>query len=176
MKKFQKAIVCGLTLVTVGGAIAPVSSAFASEVVKKQSVDMQSGTNDLENAKPSVEQLKELGLSDSDIDNYLTTDKTGITLYYGEAYDKDGNLITDGQDRVKRGKLSWAVKAIRKSYSKAPKPVKNLIAKYTQLEVLLGLIDHFTGAVEDAIYWACKQVGMPDWAAWTVSKGLTLLI
>lgn len=116
------------------------------------------------------QQLKGIGLSDEEINTYLNSDESVIYLQNGEVVDNEGNPIS-----LQRGKFSWAAAAIRKKYSKLPKSVKNIINSFTNIEVILGLIQHFTGMVEDALYKACKYVGMPDWAAWTVSKGLTVL-
>lgn len=77
--------------------------------------------------------------------------------------------------KQEKGKFGLAIKAIKKGYSKLPAPVKKYIKKYLGLNVILGTLDHWTGAIEDGIYWGCKQVGMPDWMAWTVAKALTMI-
>ena len=73
-----------------------------------------------------------------------------------------------------RGKVKTAIKAIKAAYSKLPEPVRKYINRYFGLSAILSVLDHWTGAIEDGIYWACKQVGMPDGAAWFVSKALTM--
>lgn len=74
-----------------------------------------------------------------------------------------------------RGKWGAAIKAIRKGYSKLPAGVKSSINKYLGLNAILGTLDHWTGWIEDGIYYACRKSGMPDWMARTVAKALTLI-
>lgn len=54
--------------------------------------------------------------------------------------------------------------------------MKQIIAKYTKLSVLLNLIEHYTGTLENAIYNACRQVGMPKNIANFVTKTIMLFI
>ncbi|GBG96139.1 hypothetical protein [Lactococcus termiticola] len=104
-------------------------------------------------------------------------DLKDIYLINGIAFDKNGNAVVEHYgESQNRGKYSWLVKAIRNIYHRLPGFVKSTIKKYVGLEGFLNLIDKATGSVEDAIFWACKQVGMPDWLAWTVTKAITLLV
>lgn len=171
MKNIKKVIVLGMTAISLSSVFVPLNNVQAAETTSSAS-SIEIYENSFDSATPSKEQLKSLGISAEDINTYLKSGKTGIILENGVAYDKEGNVLGSKE----RGKLSWAVKAIRKIYSKLPANVKSLIAKYAGLETILSLVDHFTGAVEDGLYWACKQVGMPDWAAWVVTKAVTLLI
>lgn len=167
--KFMNTLV--LTSLTIFGmsTISPVISANTTYTMNNVS-----SINDTYSMLP--DNLHKLG-SDSEIIKYaLTKPSTGITLIDGIAYDKHGNLLASEHDQLTRGKLSWATKALRAAYSKMPKSIKGFIARYTSFEGLLTFIDHFTGTVENAIYQACKRVGMPDWMAWTVTKTLTLFI
>lgn len=175
MKKIIKRIALGFTLITTVTAFTPTISVFAYENTTN-GVTSSEKENAFQDVTPTKEQLQEIGLTEEEINEYLNSQDTGITLKNGLAYDKDGNILLVEQNPLQRGRLTWAVNAIRRGYNRLPNSVKNLIGTYTGLQTLLGFIDHFTGAVEDAIYWACKQVGMPDWAAWTVTKGLTLLL
>lgn len=115
--------------------------------------------------------LKEYGLSEAEIlkfNNYILSDiyiKNGIL----SSYDVEDPILT-------RGKFTTAVKAIRKAYNKLPKKVKQIIAKYTKLSVLLNLIEHYTGTLENAIYNACRQVGMPKNIANFVTKTIMLFV
>lgn len=77
--------------------------------------------------------------------------------------------------KQKKGKFGAAIKAITKGYSKLPASVKKYINQYLGLSFILGTLDHWTGAIEDGIYWGCKKAGMPDWMAWFVSKALTMI-
>ncbi|MFK4881495.1 MULTISPECIES: hypothetical protein [Lactococcus] len=97
-----------------------------------------------------------------------------MILIDGVAYDSQGNIVVEHYgDSLKRGKMSLAIKAIKAAWSKLPLSVKNTIGVFGGIDVFLSTLDHWTGAVEDGIFWACKQVGMPDVAAWFVSKALT---
>lgn len=55
MKAFNKAVICGLTLVTLGGALSPVSSVFAAEanVNSSQQTEFDKYYNDLSDSKKS---------------------------------------------------------------------------------------------------------------------------
>lgn len=75
-----------------------------------------------------------------------------------------------------RGKFGLAVKTIRKIYHKLPKQVKNFIRDHIGFDRLLDFVDHWTGALEDGIYHACKSAGMPDWMAWIVTQAIMLLL
>lgn len=77
--------------------------------------------------------------------------------------------------KQEKGKFGAAIKAIRKGYSKVPPAVKEYINAYIGLDAILGTLDQWTGAIEDGIYKACKDSGMPDWMAWTVAKALTMI-
>ncbi|CAN2923755.1 MULTISPECIES: hypothetical protein [Streptococcus] len=116
------------------------------------------------------------------IDSQHKVSKDGVRLFLIDG--KIFELPVDSPDptpeqiiamKQQRGKWSAAVKAIRKGYSKVPPKVKGYINKFIGLEAILGTIDHFTGWIEDGIYQACKNAGMPDWMAWTVAKALTLI-
>ncbi|MQW24096.1 MULTISPECIES: hypothetical protein [unclassified Lactococcus] len=156
----KKTIISSMVAITLFTGVSPVLAAVETQ--------KNTQSNEAENRVP-VPNGNEVKRSDVNIKD--------IYLIDGEAYDKYGNLIVDELGRpMARGKLSWAVKAIRKGYSKVPAPIRGFINKYGGLETILGVVDHFTGAVETAIYKACKAVKMPDWMAWAVSKALTLLI
>lgn len=74
------------------------------------------------------------------------------------------------------GKVSAAAKLLLKAYRKLPNHVKKLIAKYTKLNVFLSIVEHYTGALEDAVYHACLKVGMPKMMANIVTKTIMLLV
>lgn len=87
----------------------------------------------------------------------------------------DGQALPDIPS-LERGKLTWAVKAIRKVYNKLPSKVKTVIASYTGLTGFLNLIEHYTGTLENGIYNACIKVGMPKSTANFVKKTVMLFI
>lgn len=129
--------------------------------------------NNFENIPtPSIDELKKLNLSDNEIQELLSIDSNGIYLIDGVAYDKDGHQLV----LTERGKLSWATKILRAGWNKLPKKVQNAIGGIVGFEALLNFIDHYTGAIEDAVYDGCKYLGMSDSVAWWVTKTLTLLV
>jgi len=129
---------------------------------------------DFNSIKPTQNQLQSIGLSEQKINLYLYSNNSDLYIKDGLLFDKNGLRLDSESSEY--GKLSWAAKAIRKGYNKLPKSVKNLINRYTKIEFILSFVEHCTGSVENAIYKACKYVRMPDWAAWTVSKALTLVM
>lgn len=92
----------------------------------------------------------------------------------GIAFDKDGNILSE--DSMQRGKLSWAVKALRAAWNKIPANIKAAMGGLAVFETILNVIDNFTGAVEDGVYAGCKAVGMSDSVAWWVTKALMLFL
>ncbi|MDT2257253.1 hypothetical protein P7H17_07395 [Paenibacillus larvae] len=103
----KKVKICLATLALLIGLSAITPAAFATEKGSPRIEEKNIYT-------PTKEELKQLSLSDIEIKQLFGMKSTGITLYYGEAYNSNGDLITDGEHRVKRGKLSWAVKALKK--------------------------------------------------------------
>ncbi|WP_167630393.1 hypothetical protein [Listeria valentina] len=120
---------------------------------------------------PTKEELKNLGLSEAEIAELMKVQDTGITLKNGVAYDEDGKKLT----LKERGKLSWAVKILRKAWNKIPKKVKNAMGGVAGFEAILSFIDHFTGKVSDAIYLGCRKIGLSKAVSWWVMKILTLI-
>lgn len=120
-------------------------------------------------------ELKGYGLSDSEIKEFNNFLSSGINVINGEV---SGNIDIGSLDNEiqTRGKFSSAVKLIRKAYNKLPSKVKKIIAKYTKLNVLLNLIEHYTGTLEDAIYNACRKVGMPKSVTNFVTKTIMLFV
>jgi len=173
-KIYKKIIIEFAVLATVFALFAPLGTTVlaASEEQQVTSVPLQ----DLAEAQPTSEQFAALGLSEEEVNMLLESHSSGITLRDGIAYDANGNILEDQVGTASFGKFSWATKAILKAYNLAPSPVKKLIANSVGIIPLLAIINHFTGWVEDAIYWACISVGMPPWAAWTVAKALTLFL
>lgn len=189
--KFKKPLIISATVLT----LAPVASAtivsgvvYASES-KYETVDVgydkeveqvinkESKVSQLDYSK-DTESAKELGISDQLINKIVVNNHNGqdgqIYLVDGVPYDKNGDYITSGT--ATRGKLSWAVKAIRQVWDKLPKKIKTTIGGYAGLEGILSVVEHYTGALEDAIYEGAKNIGLNDTAAWWVSKTIMLFI
>lgn len=149
-------------------ALAPTSSAFAAE--KDVNISAISNSNFISNNFDRNE-LYNLGISDSEIDNLINTSITGITLKNGVTYDANGNPL----QVMERGKLSWAVKAIQGIYNKIPTKVKVAIGGTAGFGKLLGYINHFTGSVEDAVYNGLIYIGCSPSVAWWAMKIITAL-
>ncbi|OAB30219.1 hypothetical protein PMSD_20765 [Paenibacillus macquariensis subsp. defensor] len=102
----------------------------------------------------------------------LSVESTGIYLTNGVAFDKDGNQLMIRE----RGKLTWAVKAIRAAWDKVTTAVKTAIGGTAGLETILGVVDNFTGAVEDAMLAGCKVLGMNDTVAYWEKNSLLVFL
>ncbi|MBU3130003.1 hypothetical protein LGL55_18860 [Clostridium tagluense] len=75
-----------------------------------------------------------------------------------------------------RGKLSWAVKALRVAWDKIPTKVKTAIGGYVGFEKMMDVIENYTGAIEDGIYKGVLEVTGNSTAAWWISKTLMLFL
>ena len=156
---------------TLGGSLSTVQAAENGNVISSK-ITMGEYFN--KDYTMSEDELKAYGLSDSEIEGFNNFVLSEINVQNGNI---SGNNIGDLNDGVQtRGKFSSAVKLIRKAYRKLPKKVKKLIAQYTKLETLLNLIEHYTGALEDGIYNACRTVGMPKNVANFVAKTIMLFV
>jgi len=187
----KKSLIIGASVL----ALAPVASttmvsgvAYASaSKYETVDVDYDKEVDQVISKKSKVSQLdyskdtetaKSLGISDQLIDQVISNkniiQEGQIYLIDGVPYDKNGDYITSGT--ATRGKISWAVKAIRQVWDKLPKKVKTTIGGYAGLEGILSVVEHYTGALEDAIYEGAKNIGLNDTAAWWVSKTIMLFI
>jgi hypothetical protein len=126
----------------------------------------------------TLKEMKELsdfksatGLSSEKIKEIETVDTSRIYLENGKVY-------IDGieQKDLQRGKLSWAIKAIRTAYKKLPDNIKKWIASYIGFETFLNILDGYTGAVTDGIKWVLESSGMPSWMADFCAKTITTFI
>lgn len=75
-----------------------------------------------------------------------------------------------------RGKLSWAAKAIKKLWNELPGPVKDRLGRQSALITIANRVEHYTGALEDAIYAGVLDVVGNSTAAWWITKSITLLL
>ncbi|PEF65627.1 hypothetical protein [Bacillus cereus] len=75
-----------------------------------------------------------------------------------------------------RGKLSWAAKAIKKLWNELPGPVKDRLGRQSALITIANRVEHYTGALEDAIYAGVLDVVGNPTAAWWITKSITLLL
>ncbi len=127
------------------------------------------------NYSMSYEELKEYGLSDSEINAF-----NNFSSPYNNMLDSKNprniNFPNYNKNIQTFGKFSSAARIIRKAYNKLPRKIKNLIAKYTRINILLNLIEHYTGTLEDAIYSAFRKIGMPKGIANFVTKTIMLFV
>lgn len=174
MTNLKNKIVIGtlLSIIGVSSLAMPISAAGYSKDVNKSNSMIEYDTNTLISEYDSFYNK----------DGKLRISKNGYRLFVidGKLYNWPSNLSDPTPEQIiamkqEKGKFSFAVKAIRKGYSKLPPKIKGYIAKYLGLDAILGTLDHWTGAIEDGIYRGCKSVGMPDWMAWTVAKALTMI-
>lgn len=173
----KKILISSLVTTMLLGIIAPSASVFAAES-EPTHANIIEKTQQMPKENTSFETAVELGISDEQIDAILNLESPNITLKNGVAYDKDNKVISDyQQDGIQtRGKLSWAVKALRAAWGKIPTKVKTAIGGLAGFNRLLSVIDTFTGKVEDAVYTGCKTLGMSDNLAWWVTKSLMIFL
>ena len=81
-----------------------------------------------------------------------------------------------GSEFTAQGDLSWAIKALKAARDAIPTKVKAAMGGIGGFEIILNIIDNFTGAVEDACYAdALKVTGNPAATLW-VTKTLMLFL
>ncbi|PFZ07903.1 hypothetical protein COL60_17890 [Bacillus pseudomycoides] len=118
----------------------------------------------------------------SNVSQSLQNDVNGISNYFGLTPQESQQLLEAAKANNSdssfetRGKLSWAVKALRAAWDKVPANVKKAIGGTAGFEKLLGVVDRYTGAVEDAVYAGALAVTGNETAAWWIAKTLCLLI
>ncbi|KXY10988.1 hypothetical protein AT267_00895 [Bacillus cereus] len=168
--KLKKKLVHSSVALAMGATfILPSISASAAEKAETQvTLGQQQPKAGFQSYTPTRAELQGLGLSDTEITQLLNTPSSGIMLYQGK-------VIKNGQHGQVQGKLGWAVKALKAAYNKVPASVKKSIGGVAAFEKLLGYIDHYTGAVEDAIYDGLIYIGVNKTAAWWITKTLTAL-
>lgn len=169
--KHWKNFLISTSLIMVGGSlVTPIISVKASESNISMEENLLESSFD-PNFNSSKDELIELGLSFEEAEEFNDYQMSNINVIDGIAY-IDGHEIIS----MERGKLTWAVKAIRKVYNKLPTKVKSVIATYTGSNGFLNLVEHYTGSLENAIYNACKKVGMSNTNANLVTKTIMLFI
>ncbi|EUJ30125.1 Uncharacterised protein [Listeria grayi] len=167
-KRWIKSVCASLALAMGMSVVTPSIGVYAVE--KEQ---MQTSEKEEVGYQPSYDELKELGLTDEEINELKNIKDTGITLENGVAY-KDGKVLKDGNS-MQRGRMSWAVKALRAVWKKIPKKVKKTLGGVAGFETLLGYIDHFTGSVESNMQKGLRKMGFGKTTAWWITKILTAI-
>ena len=140
------------------------SVVYASETAKVELESMQEdkfiGVSD--------DQLKKIGFNDQEIGNYHNNLEIPIMI-------ENGLVESNGQSG-ERGKFTWAVKLIRKAYNLLPASVKAYIVAHSSLDTLLSFIENATGTIQDAVYNACRKVGMNATVANLVTAAIMTLV
>lgn len=155
MNKFLKVVASGLLLMTVGSVTLPSINAFA------------------ETSDSSI-------LASTENVNPVTKDGYRLFLIDGKMVEWPADLPAPTQEEMtfllqQRGPKTAIAKKILKIYNKVPPKVRNIINKYLGIRAIAQFLDHFTGFVEDGVYRACRNAGMPDDMARLVAKTLTFL-
>ncbi|WP_156314128.1 hypothetical protein [Companilactobacillus kimchii] len=155
----------GFTVLTLSSVVVP---SITTEVNAAQINGSTEESND-EFKGLSDQELRGLGFTDQEIETYHNNIDSNLIIDHG--------VVINGQgDGISRGKFTWAVKTIRKGYSKLPSGVKKYIAAHTGLDTLLGFIENATGTLQDAIYKACRNVGMNATVANIVTAAIMTLV
>lgn len=109
--------------------------------------------------------------------------KDGVRLYVidGKIYEIPEDMKNPTSEEIRliqqeRGRVTNAVKLIKKAYKKIPKKARKLISRYLGIDQLLQTVEYYTGGLEDTIYKICRRFGMPKSAAWFVAKSIVLVI
>lgn len=110
-----------------------------------------------------------------------TTDLDEVANYFGfsEQEKQDFVKLIKEEESPKyevKGKLSWAVKALKAAWDLIPDSVKVALGGTAGFATLLSVIDNFTGAVEDAVYAGALAVTGNETVAWWITKALMLLL
>ncbi len=116
----------------------------------------------------SDDQLKELGFNDQQIGKYHSNLENPILIENG--------MVENDEQSAERGRFTWAVKLIRKAYNLLPASVKAYIVAHSSLDTLLSFIENATGTIQDAVYNACRKVGMNATVANIVTAAIMTLV
>ncbi|MEH6888424.1 hypothetical protein V7024_01410 [Bacillus sp. JJ864] len=105
----------------------------------------------------------------------------GITEYFNLTPEEkqvflDAAANKDDSSFETRGKLSWAAKAITKLWDELPGPVKERLGRQSALYTIAQVVEHYTGALEDAVYAGVLKVVGNETAAWWITQSLMLLL
>ncbi|USB31695.1 hypothetical protein [Paenibacillus sp. YPG26] len=178
MKKVSRIWIASLSSVIAFGSIGIGTSVFADAINKKEYNTSSFRTevpSIVEKVSPNINELKELGVTVSEIKKLLLTKSSGVYLIDGVAYDRNGKLIeqSDPNTITTQGKFTAVIKLLKAGWDKLPSGVQDAIGGTAGFAALLNTIDHFTGSVEDAIYQGCLALGMSETVAWWVTKTLT---
>ncbi|AUB54426.1 hypothetical protein GUI51_13435 [Enterococcus mundtii] len=162
--KHIKFITIGLATLSLLSATVPVGTTLV------QADEIKSVASEKDHFKGlSDNELQKLGFSAEEIAIYHDNLNNPVYL-------ENGIILNSKEQHQERGKFTWAVKAIRKGYNKLPTSVKRYIAAHTGLETLLSFIENATGTIQDAVYNACRKVGMSKSVANIVTAAIMTLI
>lgn len=155
MKKINRSIVLGLTILTVGSSIIPVSNVFADVSTQKNKTTFT----------PTGEEI-------------LATDvdPLSIVLVNGVAYDDKGNMIVENYGQsYQRGKFTWAAKRLVATYNSWPKWIKGIIG-YGTANTIAKTLERANGKLIDALSFAIEVVGFSPSVARSIASVLVNFI
>ncbi|EOL45950.1 hypothetical protein [Enterococcus caccae] len=164
----KKNIILFCALGLLASAVSPTAIVFADSITNSEQRNDEQFDPDFQ-INGSI--LEENGFTSKEIEAFNNYESPGIYLENGKAFINGVEQLD-----MQRGKFTWAVKAIRKVWNKLPAGVRNTISGYVGINGFLNLIEHYTGTLENAIFNACKKVGMPTGVANFVTKTIMLFI
>lgn len=122
-------------------------------------------------------ELEEDGLIDEWNNSIDGQAPSGLYVYNGDLVGntaKVEELLKDDGSIQPRGKISTAVKAFKKVYKKIPAKYKKAINKVIKVDLIIKLLEHYTGALENALYKACRKAGLSATKAKFITKTVML--
>ncbi|MEK4768969.1 hypothetical protein MHH42_32320 [Bacillus sp. FSL L8-0099] len=174
MKK-NKLIVSALTVSLLSTGLIS-TNAFAAEENTNNTI--HSNPVPVHNVNMNLNQnlLLEKSINPTDLKNI-----EGITQYFNLTAEEkqvflDAAANKDDSSFETRGKLSWAAKAITKLWDELPGPVKDRLGRQAALYTIAQYVEHYTGALEDAVYGGVLKVVGNETAAWWITQSLMLLL
>lgn len=117
------------------------------------------------NMEISEKELKDFGFTDNEILQFNNYQSSSLLV---------NNGLVENTSLQERGKFTWAVKIIKKGINKLPTRVRDLIMG-VGIGKILQYVEHYTGVLEDGIYYGCKKAGMNHFSANLVAKTIMLV-
>jgi len=133
-------------------------SPFAHIVIeaKANKIEALDGRIDFQLIQPTRDELRELGVTDEEIDTYLRLEASGIFLHDGVVYNRTGSVMEDKAETSVFNFWYYFPKLMEK-YNNLPDWVKMILTWKTFLW-MLSKLEHWTGALDSGLYNACMYV------------------
>ncbi|WP_462406719.1 hypothetical protein [Gracilibacillus sp. Marseille-QA3620] len=185
----KKTIIITSLAALIGTGFTPVANAFANENEVPTHNELGSYQNDIIVIDGITYDLN------GDYDSYVLPDQPAlplpeisgdiireseiisyedIVMIDGVAYDTHGNQIVSDSQFVTYGKLSWAAKALRAGYKSLPKSVRDKIGSQALFLGAVGVLDHYTGTLEDGLTQGFRNMGLSKTKARFLAKTVLL--